>query len=141
MTHPKVQAAGCYCTALRKAARSMTKGYDKALEGTGLRVTQYALLNHIRRMEPVSFQSLSIAIALERTTLIRNLNLLSKQGFVHTDSGPKAHAIALTKAGLLALEAAMPHWSKAQDHVKNTLSSEEQALLSNLLGKLQTLFE
>ena len=76
MVHPEVQPAGCYCTTIRKAARSLTKGYDKALEGTGLRVTQYALLNNIRRLEPVSFQDLSAAIALERTTLIRNLNLL-----------------------------------------------------------------
>ena len=141
MIQPEGQPAGCYCTTIRKAARSLTKGYDKALEGTGLRVTQYALLNNIRRMEPVSFQDLSAAIALERTTLIRNLNLLCNQGFVHTNSGPKAHAITLTKAGRLALEAAVPHWRKAQDHVQNNLSNEEQALLTSLLGKLQAIFD
>jgi DNA-binding MarR family transcriptional regulator len=72
--------------------------------------------------------------------LIRNLNLLRKRGYVHTDSGSRAHAITLTDAGRAALEAARPHWRKAQDQVFNTLSSEEQVLLTVLLGKLQKAF-
>jgi DNA-binding MarR family transcriptional regulator len=109
MTNTETKTASCYCTLLRKSARSLTNGYDSALEETGLRITQYALLNHIYRMDPVFFHDLSVAIALERTTLIRNLNLLRKRGYVHTDSGSKAHVITLTDAGRAALEAARPH--------------------------------
>ncbi|MDR1686464.1 MAG: MarR family winged helix-turn-helix transcriptional regulator [Desulfovibrio sp.] len=140
MANSEVQPTGCYCTTLRKAARALTKGYDKALEGTGLRITQYALLNHIHRMEPVSFQALSSAVALERTTLIRNLNLLCKQDFVHTNSGTRIHAIMLTEVGRAALEAARPYWRKAQDHILKTLSNEEQIFLNDLLHKLQNIF-
>jgi DNA-binding MarR family transcriptional regulator len=141
MTRPEAQPPSCYCTLLRKSARALTNGYDSALEETGLRITQYALLNHIYRMDPVSFQDLSVALSLERTTLIRNLNLLRKRGYVHTDSGSKAHVITLTDAGRAALEAARPHWRKAQGRVFNTLSSEEQVLLTDLLGRLQNTFK
>jgi DNA-binding MarR family transcriptional regulator len=141
MTNPETQPAGCYCTLLRKSARALTNGYDSALEETGLRITQYALLNHVYRMEPVSFQDLSAAIALERTTLIRNLTLLGKRGYVHTYSCSRAHAITLTDAGRAALKAARPHWRKAQDHILNILSSEEQVLLTGLLEKLQNAFK
>jgi DNA-binding MarR family transcriptional regulator len=140
VTNPETQPAGCYCTLLRKSARALTNGYDSALEKTGLRVTQYALLNHIYRMEPVSFQDLSAAIALERTTLIRNLTLLGKRGYVYTDSCSRAHAITLTDAGRAALEAARPYWRKAQDHVLGILNSEEQVLLAGLLETLPTAF-
>jgi DNA-binding MarR family transcriptional regulator len=141
MTNPESQLAGCYCTLLRKSARVLTNGYDSALEETGLRVTQYALLNHIYRMEPVSFQDLSAAIALKRTTLIRNLTLLGKRGYVYTDSCSRAHAITLTDAGRAALKAACPYWRKAQGHLHNILSSEEQVLLTGLLEKLQNAFK
>ena len=126
---------------LRKAARALTKGYDKALEGTGLRITQYALLNHIYRMEPVSFQSLSSAISLERTTLIRNLNLLCKQGFVHTESESRTHMLTLTDEGRMALEAARPHWRTAQDRILESLSNEEKIFLDGMLNRLQHIFE
>ena len=140
MTNPAPQSAACCCTTLRKAARVLTRGYDAALEDTGLRITQYALLNHIHRMEPVSFQALSAAILLERTTLIRNLNLLAKQGLVHTDSDARAHNLTLTEEGHKALEAARPYWRKAQDRVLEALSPEEQSLLHALLGKLHAIF-
>lgn len=141
MTTSTPQAAGCYCTTLRKAARALTKGYDTALEGTGLRITQYALLNHIHRMEPVSFQALSAAISLERTTLLRNLTLLTKQGLVHTDSDSRAHNMTLTDEGRKTLEAARPSWQKAQNRVLEFLSPEEQLLLNGLPGKLQNIFK
>ncbi len=139
MTDPTPQSVACYCATIRKIARALTRLYDGALEGTGLRVTQYALLSNIRRMEPVSFQSLSSAVALERTTLIRNLNLLRKQGLVHTDSESKVHTLTLTDMGRTTLEAARPYWHKAQSRVQETLSKEERALLNELPVRLNNI--
>ncbi|MDR1979193.1 MAG: MarR family winged helix-turn-helix transcriptional regulator [Synergistaceae bacterium] len=129
----------CYCTALRKATRTVSRMYNKALEPSGLLSTQYALLNHLNRLGPVSMNELAESLRLERTTLVRNLNPLLEQEFVGTESiqGTKAHRVFLTPLGKNALEGARPCWLKAQRTLRGYLSEEEESILLQALQKLE----
>ncbi|MDR2051250.1 MAG: MarR family winged helix-turn-helix transcriptional regulator [Deltaproteobacteria bacterium] len=137
----KIFAKPCYCTSLRKTARAVTKFYDAALEESGIRVTQYALLSHLSRLGPVSMRELSESVNLERTTLLRNLHPLARHGLVRVESGPssRAHRISLTEEGAAELESTRPHWEKAQNKIHLALDAEERELLNRLLQKLRNI--
>src|SRR5262245_32843410 len=69
----------CVCFNVRKTARVMTQLYDDMLRPTGLRVTQFSLLMGTRSLEPVTLLRLAKVMAMDRTTLTRNLRPLEQQ--------------------------------------------------------------
>ena len=72
------------CTAGRvlRAARRITREYDDALRPVDLTIAQFGLLNAVGRFEPDSISELADLLALERTTLSRNLKPLEKAGLI-----------------------------------------------------------
>ena len=72
----------CACTRVRRAARAITGVYDEALRDTGLKVTQFAMLRTIGRMEGTSISELAAEMALDRSTFGRNLIPLTRRGLV-----------------------------------------------------------
>lgn len=141
MSQASVLHSPCYCTTIRKATRAVTKFYDAILEPSGLRITQYALLNHLRRLGPVSLQNLSAAIRLERTTLLRNLDPLVKQGLARMIPGKPAnlHLAELTEKGERLLQDTRPLWGEAQARLETIFTSEEQTQLRDFLQRLEKL--
>lgn len=131
----------CHCYHLRRASRAVTQFYDDMLAPSGLKVTQYSLLNHIRRLGPLTMNELSQAMRLERTTLLRNLKPLEKLGYVTVLPGKNSQArqLSLTEKGLEVLAVAAPHWEEAQQKLAKLFKPEElQGLLSSL-SKLESL--
>jgi DNA-binding MarR family transcriptional regulator len=120
------------------AARNVTRVYDKAMKQIGLRVTQFSLLAAIQNQAPTSIKGLAENLAMERTTLLRNLKLLEKEGLV--EMGPegyrRAKAMRLTAAGEAKLKQAFPIWRKAQEEVVRELGLEEWSEAKELLERL-----
>jgi DNA-binding MarR family transcriptional regulator len=141
MLKPAANARPCHCITLRKATHVVTRLYDAAMEASGLRITQYALLNTLHRLGPASLHALSATTRLERTTLIRNLDVLVKQDLVRItpEQPPQAHTARLTEKGEAKLNGARPLWERAQTRVEEVLTTEEANLLHNLLLKLHAL--
>ena len=114
----------CACLQSRMTARALTRMYDEALRPVGLKVTQLSLLAAIDRGLTGSISALADMLALERTTLTRNLRLLGEAGLIAPRaSGGRAVAHELTEAGREALARATPLWRKAQDAVETELGS------------------
>jgi hypothetical protein len=63
----------CNCLAIRQAARHVTQFYDQLFAPVGLRATQFAILNRLRRDGPMTINALAGALVLDRTTLGRNI--------------------------------------------------------------------
>lgn len=122
----------------RMAARNVTRVYDKAMKQVGLRVTQFSLLAAIQNQVPASIKGLAENLAMERTTLLRNLKLLEKEGLV--EMGPegyrRAKAMRLTAAGEAKLKKAFPIWRQAQEEVVKELGLEEWTEAKELLERL-----
>ena len=61
----------CSATAMRKATRRMTQLYDDALASTGLRSTQYAILEELDRQvdAPPTMAELAETLVLDRSAL------------------------------------------------------------------------
>lgn len=110
----------CICGTLRRAARSATSVYDRALRPTGLRVTQFAVLRILERAGPLPVTRLAAEAALERTTMARNLDPLERRGLVRIipdRDDARTRLAELTEEGRAALAEALPHWREAQDEL------------------------
>ena len=131
----------CYNTTLRKATRAVTRLYDTFIEPSGIKTTQYSLLNYLQGLGPVTMNTLSSAIKLERSTLVRNIDILLRDGYAEIIPGPppKANTVKITPKGEATLATARPLWEEAQKAVELVLSDEEQVLLRKLLKKLRSL--
>jgi DNA-binding MarR family transcriptional regulator len=129
----------CTCFNLRKATRAVTQLYDEFMRPTGLRVTQFSLLAAIRIAGKISITELAQEAVMDRTTLKRNLELLEREGFVRIQPGDDARVreVSLTAAAQRKLAAALPYWTRAQNHVTGKLGqARSDQLLSNLAAAI-----
>jgi len=132
------QLSPCYCNKIRKASRVVTQHYINVLKPSGLKITQFALLNNLRRHGPLTMNNLSEATNLERTTLIRNLKPLQNKKLIQiiSQENSKANLICLTESGEKKIIEALPYWEKAQKSIEEMLSNEEIEDFEKILKKL-----
>jgi DNA-binding MarR family transcriptional regulator len=107
----------CVCTAARRRSRDLTRAFEKAMRGSGVRGTQFTLLATLIQTGPIPTTRLADLQGLERTTLTRNLARLVRDGFVRIDEGEdrRVRKVTITPAGEEAARKAFPFWKKAQD--------------------------
>jgi DNA-binding MarR family transcriptional regulator len=131
----------CACTRVRRAARSLTDLYDEVLRPVGLKVTQFSVLRTIDRMSPVNISTLAAEMALDRSTLGRNLGVLERQGLVGLSEGDdqRERTVTLTSRARRLVDKAVPLWEQAQRRVDGLLGKQGVATLFALLGKFERL--
>jgi DNA-binding MarR family transcriptional regulator len=107
----------CACSAARRRSRELTRFYEQAMRGSGLRASQFTLLATLIQTGPMPATQLAGFLGLERTTLTRNLRPLVRDGHVVIEDGAdrRVHKIAITAKGEETARAAFPFWRKAQD--------------------------
>src|SRR6478735_2773083 len=100
----------CHCTRLKIATRKLAGLYDAALAPTGINVAQFALLRHVRRLQPVSLTELGRHLELDRSTMGRNVRVIEKMGFVSLGRGEdqREAVVTLSPAGEKILQDALP---------------------------------
>lgn len=135
------KSAMCNCLNMRRASQAITQIYDEMLEPSGLKISQFSLLNHIKYLEPVNVSELALKIRLDRTTLVRNLKPLEERGYITdiADMGARNRQLKLTDTGLKAVEAAEQLWNKAQGLIEEYLGKEDMDNLTRLLSKIEAL--
>lgn len=145
MTHivkcnPKVPSP-CHCLNIRRASRAVTYFYEKVLEPSGLKVTQYSLLRNLELVEPVSMSVLAKIMRIDRTTLNRNMKPLMNAGLIKVNSGEdsRSRQVMLTEAGKAALVKSWALWSEAQALLEEYLGVAELDIFEKLLSKLEAL--
>jgi DNA-binding MarR family transcriptional regulator len=136
-----VIATKCACVRARRASRSLTDLYDEALRPVGLKITQFSVLRTLERMGPVSISALAGEMALDRSTLGRNLRLLKRRSLVRLGEGTdlRARSVELTASARKLLAAAIPLWEKAQARVERKLGKEGVSALFELLAQVEQL--
>ena len=120
----------CYCIRLRRAANTVTDFYDRMLEPFGVSVNQFFLLISLARYAGMGTGRLAGIVGLEKSTLVRSLQPLIKEGWVEdcAPAGSRAHSWRLTAAGKSLLASAMPVWEKAQAKVLTALGGRQHLL-------------
>jgi DNA-binding MarR family transcriptional regulator len=126
----------CNCFAVRAAARHVTQFYDQLLAPTGLRTTQFSILAKLRRKGPLTINELAGDMAMDRTTLGRNILPLQREGLIRIEPSAadrRAKALHVTKAGEKRLQAALGRWSQAQARFEDTYGRKRAADLRAML--------
>lgn len=120
-------ARECACRRARMAARKVTRSYDEALRPTGLKATQFTLLVAVAQGSASSITRLADFLAMERTTLTRNIQLLERRGLIAVgpEGARRARKLALTAEGRRALNGALPYWRKAQESLRANLGEDD----------------
>ena len=121
--------SNCTCFNLRKAARAVTQAYDKVLRPSGLRATQFTLLSVVAKLGPVGIKDLAQALVMDRTTLGRNLKVLSDRGLLEIGEGDdrRYRPITITAPGQEVLDLARPLWHQVQTRMVNRMGQDRWA--------------
>lgn len=107
----------CNCFASRKAARLITKLYEDHLAAAGVTSSQFALLAHLDEVGQASIRELVDALAMERTSIVRALQPLERDGLAvqaPDQQDARRNVVSLTAAGRSRLQQAIPLWQAAQ---------------------------
>ncbi|MYN09659.1 MarR family winged helix-turn-helix transcriptional regulator [Pseudoduganella aquatica] len=129
----------CNCFALRQAARHVTSLYDRHLAPSGLATSQYSLLAHIRALPGIGMQQLSERMVMDRTSLVRAIKPLARDGYVLQAPDPENSrklVFSLTAAGQAKFEEAHGYWAQAQAEYEAGVGAERAAALRAELRSL-----
>lgn len=122
----------CLCFRTRQLGRSISRLYNQELRRVAMKVTQFDALVVLKHFGTSSTRHLSGILEVDRTTLLRNMDLLRRRGWVRLD---KNHAtrFALTARGTAALRRALPHWERAQAMTERRVGDSRVSRLRRLL--------
>ena len=127
----------CVCFNLRWVTRAVTQFYDAEMRRHHIRPTQGSILASLQAKESWTMAELSDWLGMERTTLLRNLRPLQRDGFVKAVGGGHGHRVELTitPKGRKQIEKLTPAWKSAQSAVVKTLGEKRW---STILSDLET---
>ena len=131
----------CNCFAARKAARLITKLYEDHLARVDLTSTQFSLLVYVDGIGAVSMKDVVEAMAMERTSVVRALQPLERDGFVvigPDQQDARRNVVRLTQAGRAKLAEAQPVWQQAQAEFESRVGAGMAAQLRESLLALAT---
>jgi len=132
MARDSLPRLACACASLRRTARVVTQLYETELQGTGLRIAQFTLLQALEQMGGAASQgALGRLLALDATTLSRTLPPLERAGWIRAARGRDRREVrwSLTAAGRRRFAAALPAWERAQQRLRTGLTARHWKML------------
>jgi len=123
MVHMKLQSLPCYCATLRQAARAATAFYEEALADSGVRVTQFTVLQVLKTASDLQTTEVGKLIGIDQTTATRTLALMKKRKLVVDSTGTdrRERRWRLTALGEATFRRVQPKWELAQAMVERRL--------------------
>jgi DNA-binding MarR family transcriptional regulator len=143
MTNATVAAPrGCTNFKLRQLTRRVSQHYDRVVAASGLKTTQYSLLSQIEHLAPIRPSDLAAAMAMDASTLTRNLQPLVANGWAEIGPGAdgRSRLVTATARGRAKRLEAQREWKRAQLALNERLGTariaELHALLDDCLATL-----
>jgi len=125
----------CICFNLSWVTRVVTQFFDAEMRRHGIRPTQGTILQALNAKENWNMADLSNWLGMDRTTLVRNLQPLQREGWVQASGGGRGSRVELsiTDNGREKIRESMSAWRAAQSAAVETLGEEKwSAILSDL---------
>ena len=132
----------CICTSIRKSSRNISNIYKSFIKQSGLTINpnQVSILVSTSLLDCPSISEISKNLSMERTTLLRNFNVMKNLGLIeiYATSGNRQKLAKLTKEGEDVLSKIYPFWKMAQNKVKEVMGDDLEKFQKNL-KKVSTL--
>lgn len=108
--------------------------YDRELRKTGLRATQFTLLQALDLAGEITQGRLGVILSIDSTTLTRSLQALTAEGWVKAVRGDdrRERYLQLTSSGHRKLQGATPAWRRAQNRLRTAIGRSWEQLDSDL---------
>jgi len=130
----------CVCFNIRRVSRLITQFFDSEARRNSIRPTQAPILRALQAKSEWSMAELSEWLGMERTTLLRNLRPLQRDGLVRVKGGGRGSHVKLeiSEKGRKVLAKMLPAWRAAQDKVVATLGKERWSTIITDLADVAT---
>jgi DNA-binding MarR family transcriptional regulator len=127
----KLQSLPCYCATLRQAARAATALYEEALSDTGVRSTQFTILQVLKTAPDLQTTEVGQLLGLDQTTATRTLALMKKSKLLgdFTGADRRERRWRLTPLGEATYRRLLPKWQSAQAMMESRLGRAEAIAL------------
>lgn len=134
---PPVSPKGCSSYKLRQLSRRVSQYFDHFVGSSGLKTTQYSLLSHLGRLEPVRPGDLAAEMEMDASTLTRNLQPLIREGWVEVGPGDdgRSRLATLTDAGRAKRAETQREWKRAQLAFNEEIGEDRVARLHALIDE------
>lgn len=136
-TSSEIRPGGrCYATALRKASRRMSQIYDDALEPSGIKTTQRAILAEIERSGPLNVGALANALVMDAGGLAHTLKPLVRDGYISIGVDPddrRNRLIGIEPAGVAKLRQSDALFEIAQAKFEQAFGVTEASALRDAM--------
>ena len=128
----------CTCFNVRRVSRVITQFFDSEARSHDVRPTQAPILRALQARDGWGMAELSEWLGMERTTLLRNLRPLQRDGLVRAKGGGRGGHVELeiTEKGRAVLARLLPAWRSAQDKVVAILGKERWSSIIRDLGEV-----
>lgn len=125
----------CLVLNTRMAARAVTRRADRKLRPFGVTATQFNILAALQKRPARSVTEMAETLAMERTTLSRNLDLVERKGLITTHGAEHGNGRvgSLTPKGEELVDAIVPVWRQSQQELRSGLDEDAlQGLIATL---------
>ncbi|MEM7235747.1 MAG: MarR family transcriptional regulator [Planctomycetota bacterium] len=106
--------------------RTITGIYEDSLRPLGVTAAQLNVLVAVAKAGPVAPGTIARRMAMEKSTLSRNVDRMRQHGWIRIQDGDSArsHKLAISRKGRTLLERALPLWEEAQERAKKLLGAD-----------------
>jgi DNA-binding MarR family transcriptional regulator len=120
-------ALPCLCGTLRRTSRALTQAYEEALRPTGLRATQFTILQFLSLAGEVTQGEMGEMLAIDSTTLTRSLGIMVRHRWIGKKRGKdrREWRLRLLVAGKSKLATAKPYWKNSQEQLLEKLGIDQ----------------
>jgi DNA-binding MarR family transcriptional regulator len=112
---------------IRTIERRISHFMEAAIKDAGLSIAQFGLLIHIAAATDDSITALAERLALDQSTLSRNLRGLEEAGLIEiglSQDDLRRRILWLTEAGARRLEVAVAGWRTARDALSKLIATD-----------------
>jgi len=131
----------CNCFAIRQAARFVSQLYERHYAKAGITATQFSVLVHIAEAEKAGMAEIAEAMVMDRTTLVRALKPLERDGYVVAEpegKGSRKLLLTLSAKGQQKLSEGAECWRAAQAEYVELVGAERADDLRRMLLAIPT---
>ena len=127
----KLQSLPCYCATLRQVARAATALYEEALSDSGVRSTQFTILQVLKTAPNLQTTEVGQLLGIDQTTATRTLALMRKSKLLGDSTGAdrRERRWRLTPLGEATYRRLLPKWESAQAMIERRLGRAEAIAL------------
>ncbi len=126
----------CIGANIRSLSRVVDNYYRSCLRAFDITENQMTILFTLSKMGKIEQGKVGDSLALERSTVSRNIKLLEKKEFITRTSSYRPE-IELSTKGQKLVVALIPEWKKVMDDLTNKIGTESVSMIQELERKLR----